>query len=211
MSGLQFAITGMRMEPHAAVPLLMAGLSVSQGLDAMPVHTMALRCQVLIEPRGRAYSRNEEARLLDLFGQVPRWASSLHPIVWQHVDRVLPGFDAEGKIELPLTCSSDLDVGPIRYFHALEDGEVPLLFQYSGTVYRQTDHGYAIERIGWHQENRYRMPVSLWYDVMERYHPGTTWLRLSRCTMDELLAYKSKAGLTTMNEVVASLLQGVNA
>ena len=50
-----------------------------------PVHAVALRCQIRIEPQRRRYDADEEARLVELFGETPQWGDSLRPFLWTHV------------------------------------------------------------------------------------------------------------------------------
>ena len=57
-----------------------------------PVHAIALRCQVRIEPLRRAYSDDEAAGLADLFGPRERWANTQRTFLWQHSAAMVPGF-----------------------------------------------------------------------------------------------------------------------
>ena len=68
MTELGFAVTGVRAEPHAATPTLAFGLHIETA-PPTPIHSIALRCQLRIEPQRRRYSDSEEARLLELFGE----------------------------------------------------------------------------------------------------------------------------------------------
>ena len=65
-----------RPEPYAASPALTARLHLEDRGPA-PVHAVALRAQVRLEPQRRAYSADEAAGLTDLFGSRERWASTL--------------------------------------------------------------------------------------------------------------------------------------
>ena len=60
-----------------------------------------------------------------------------------------------------------------KYFHALRDGEVPLEFLFSGTVF-YLDDGDLLRaaRIPWDTEATYRMPVRVWQDVMDALLPA---------------------------------------
>ena len=64
---LDFSVLDIRPEPYAAAPALAARLQVTEH-SGEQVHAMALRCQLRIEPRRRAYSDAEKADLGDLFG-----------------------------------------------------------------------------------------------------------------------------------------------
>ena len=56
------------------------------------VHALALRCQVRIEPIRRLYSDAEAAKVVDLFGDRPRWGSTMQPLQLAFLSQVLPGF-----------------------------------------------------------------------------------------------------------------------
>ena len=55
VTGLTFTVLDVVPEPYAAVPILAARIRVSAPEDE-PVHAIALRCQVRIEPLRRGYS-----------------------------------------------------------------------------------------------------------------------------------------------------------
>ena len=49
----------------------------------------------------------------------------------------------------------------------------------SGTVfYSGADGRLQVGRIGWDKEARYRLPVAVWREMMDRHFPGAAWLRL---------------------------------
>ena len=56
-----------RPEPYAVTPILSARVGIASVGDE-PVHAIALRAQVRIEPGRRGYTDDESAGLLDLFG-----------------------------------------------------------------------------------------------------------------------------------------------
>ena len=49
MSPVSFEVVGARVEPYAAVPTLMLRLRITAA-DEPPVHAIALRSQIMIEP-----------------------------------------------------------------------------------------------------------------------------------------------------------------
>ena len=92
-----------------------------------------------------------------------------------------------------MPCSYDMEVLASKYFDALEDGEVPLEFLFSGTVFYAGAGGLLqIARISWEQEAEYRLPVSVWKETMEAHFRGTAWLRLGKERFDRLCAFKSR-------------------
>ena len=208
MSSLSFEVLGVRAEPHAAVPTLALELRLTDA-DAEPVHAVALRCQIMIEPQRRHYEPAEQARLVELFGDTPRWGDTLRPFLWTHVGTVVTGFTGTTEIDLPLTCTYDFEVAAAKDLHGLDDGEVPLLLLFSGTVFHASvsGTGFAAGPVAWHEEARFRLPVSVWRDVMDRYFPNAGWLRVSRETLDALARFKSARALPTWDEALEQLLK----
>src|SRR5262249_33564483 len=154
------------VEPYAAVPTLMFGLHIEDGGEA-PIESISLRCQIRIEPMRRRYSPDEERRLVELFGETPRWGDTLKPFLWTHVSMVVPGFTAQTNIAMPVACTYDLDVAAAKYFHGLDDGEIPALFLFSGTVFARGPAGLRTVQVPWDKESPYRLPVRLWREMMD--------------------------------------------
>jgi hypothetical protein len=177
------------------------------------VHALALHAQVRIEPQRRSYDELEQDRLLDLFGEPTRWADTLHPFLWTHVDTMVSGFDGETVVDLPMACTYDFDVAGSKFLHGLEDGEVPLAFLFNGTVFTNGgaastgSTGFSAEPVPWNLECEYRLPVARWREVMDRYFPGGGWLRLDRGTIDRLQRYRVQQALPTWEQAVAALLK----
>ena len=212
MSSLSFEVLGARAEPHAAVPTLALRLRLTDADEQpvhAPVHAVALRCQIMIEPQHRRYEPAEQDRLVDLFGDAPRWGETLRPFLWTHVGTVITGFTATTEIDLPITCTYDFEVAAAKYLHGLDDGEVPLLLLFSGTVFRAAsgEAGFAAGPVAWHEEARFRLPVRVWRDVMDRYFPNAGWVRMSRETLDALTRFRSARALPTWDETFEQLLK----
>jgi Family of unknown function (DUF6084) len=90
-TGLTFTVLDVVPEPYAAVPILAARIRVSAPEDE-PVHAIALRCQVRIEPLRRGYSDDEAVALTDLFGPRERWATTQRTSLWPHGAAMVPAF-----------------------------------------------------------------------------------------------------------------------
>ena len=207
MSSLSFEVLGARAEPHAAVPTLALRLRLIEA-DAQAVHAVALRCQLMIEPQKRRYEPEEQARLVELFGETPRWGETLRPFLWTHVSTVVTGFHATTEIDLPITCTYDFEVAAAKYLHGLDSGEIPILLLFSGTIFRApAAGGMAASPVAWHEEASYRLPVHVWRDVMDRYFPNSGWLRVSRDTLDALTRFKARRALPTWEEAFEQLLK----
>ena len=54
---------------------------------------------------------------------------------------LVPSFTGATEFELPVPCTYDLEVAATKYLYALPDGEVPLSFHFSGTVFYRGDDG----------------------------------------------------------------------
>jgi hypothetical protein len=203
---LTFRVTGARAEPYAASPLLVIALEVTDA-EGDDVRVVGLRCQIRIEPRQRPYTEDEAARLTDLFGERPRWAETMQPLLWTHVSVVVPGFRRRTQVDLQVPCSYDFEVAAAKFFHALDAGEIPLRLLFSGTVFTQREHTVGIEPVPWHAEVAYQLPVAVYRDVIDRHFPGSAWLRLPRDTFDALHLFKSRRGLPSWAEAIEALLR----
>lgn len=175
--------------------------------DGGTVHALALRCQLRIEPQRRRYTTEEEERLYELFGEAPRWGDSLRPFLWTHTSTTIPGFTGSTEFHLPVECTYDFEVAAAKYLHALSGGEIPLILLFSGTIFKRGETGFAAEPISWQQEASYRMPVSVWRDVMDMYFPNSAWLRIRRDTLDQLQRFKASRALPTWDQAFDELLK----
>jgi hypothetical protein len=206
MSPVSFEIVGARVEAYAAVPTLVLRLRIVAA-DSQPVHALALRSQIMIEPKRRHYDENEERRLVELFGDTPRWGDTLNPFLWTNVSLTVTGFTGETEVDLPITCTYDFEIAAAKYMHSLDGGEIPIVAMFSGTVFGKSAAGLNAAPVSWSEEASYRIPVSLWRDMMDLYFPNTGWLRISRETLDALQQYKTGRALLTWDETFERLLK----
>ena len=106
-----------------------------------------------------------------------------------------------------------MEVGSSKYLHAVRDGEIPLVFLFSGTIFRAGKAGeagqgaFVVEPISWDMEASYRMPASTWQAAMDQFFPGGGWVRLQRDTLDRLQAFRGGQAVTTWDETIDALLQ----
>jgi hypothetical protein len=205
MAKLIFGCAGASAVPYAATPTLLFRLTITEGLGER-VDAIALRCQIRIEPHRRTYSADEAKRLHDLFGDTERWAETVKPIQLATVSVMVPAFTGETEVGLEVPCTYDLEVASGRYLQGLDDGTVPLLLLFSGTVFTSAEGRLRVELISWSSEASYRMPVSVWQDVVNQHFPGSAWLRVSRDTLDALSAFKAARALPTWDATLAALL-----
>jgi hypothetical protein len=203
---LAFSIEAAGVLEHAALPTLRFDLRIDSGGSA--VRSLALNVQLRIAATGRSYSECERERLLDLFGLPEQWGRSLRSLHWTNLSVQVPAFTGATVVELPVTCSYDLEVAASRYFDALAGGEVPLEFLFGGTLFHTGEDGrLQVSPIAWSQEAEYRLPVAVWRELMDRHFPGSAWLRLSRDAFERLRAYRARNALADWDETVESLLR----
>jgi hypothetical protein len=205
MPELAFTVVDIEPEPYAATPTLLARIRVEETTGER-VHALALRAQVRIQPQRRRYDDTEEQALLDLFGGRARFAQTLKPFPWLHTSTVAQGFTGATEITLPLPCTYDFEVAGTTYLHALRDGEVPLLFLFSGTVFTRGTTGFSVAQVPWDAEADHRMPIAVWRDLMESTFPGSEWVRMSRDVVDALAHFRHVRGLTSWDAAVTALL-----
>ena len=207
MPDLSFEIESAEVLEYAAVPSLVFKLRV-ENLDGEPIRSVSLNTQVRIAATQRHYEASEQERLLELFGEPHRWKDTLRSLLWTHTVIQVPQFSGSTGADMPITCTYDLEVAATKYFHALEDGEVPLEFLFSGTVFYTGEGGrLQTARISWEKEAEFRMPVRLWKEMMDHYFPNSAWIRLRKDAFDQLYSYKARMGFLTWEAAVEALLR----
>jgi Family of unknown function (DUF6084) len=210
MPELSFQIEHAEVVPFAMVPQLAFKLRVTNHKADEVIHTVALRCQVQIETTRRRYTELEQESLHDLFGEPKRWGQTLKTFLWTHANVMIPAFQESAEIDIPVPCSFDFNVAATKFFAGIEDGEIPLCVQFSGTVFYAEDGGsLQVAPIPWDKEARFRLPVKLWKDLMDAYYPGTAWLCLEREVFERLYRFKVERGIPTWEQVLEGLLQEV--
>ena len=207
MPNLDFRVEGAEVPEFAAAPSLIFKLRL-ENLEEEPIRSVALNTQIRIAATQRHYEAAEQERLLELFGEPHRWKDTLRSLLWTHTVLQVPRFSGSTVVDMPVTCTYDLEVVATKYFFALEDGEVPLEFLFSGTVFYAAEGGrLQTARISWEKEAEFRLPVRLWKEMMERYFPNSAWIRLHRDAFDQLYDYKIRMGLPTWEATVEALLR----
>jgi hypothetical protein len=202
---LVFDCVGARADRYAVTPSMILTLRISE-TSGQRVEAIALRCQIRIEPARRRYSEAEAARLSDLFGETQRWAETLKPVQFTTVSIMVPGFTGSTELDLPIPLTYDMEIGATRYFAGLEDGEVPLLLLFSGTVFGTTEGRLSVQQVPWSKEATFRLPVATWRQAIDAHFPNSAWIKISNSTFDELLRFKTRAALPTWEATVLALL-----
>lgn len=205
MTDLTFTVLDVVAEPYTATPQLNARIGIAND-DDEPIHAIALRCQIRIDPLRRPYSDDEADGLADLFGPRQRWVNTQRTFLWQHSTAMVQGFTGVTEFSLPLECTYDFEVAASKYLHALRDGAIPLLFLFSGTVFVKGERGFSVRQVSWECEARHDMPVAVWSDLIRQHYPNAGWVRLGHDTVTALAAYKSARGMLDFEDAVATLL-----
>jgi hypothetical protein len=203
MPDLQVAIESAEVVQYAAAPLLTFKVRITNNPSEETIHTVALRAQIQIEVTRRKYDASEQARLLDLFGEPDRWGQTLRNMLWTHASVVVPRFTGSVLADIPVPCSFDFNIAATKYFYGVASGDLPLCFQFSGTVFYQgADEPLQVAPISWDKEAKYRLPVKVWKDLMDVYYPNSAWLALQRDTFEKLYQFKMREGIPTWEEAL---------
>jgi hypothetical protein len=208
MPDLNFEVVGVEVPAYAAVPTLIFKLRVSNADEQEHIHSVLLRSQIQLSVNRRRYSPEAQAQLLEIFGEPPRWGDTLRPLLWTHTNVVVPQFTESTVVEMPVVCTYDFEVVATKYFSALGDGDIPLIFLFSGTIFYEGEEGnLQVAQISWSKEASYRFPVSFWQEMIARYFPNSTFIRLHKDVFDQLYRFKATHGLPTWEDVITRLLQ----
>ena len=92
-----------------------------------------------------------------------RWGTTMQALQLAFLSQVLPGFAGETATS---TCrcraATTSTSPPTSYLAALEEGEVPLLLLFSGTVFTGAPGTIEVSPVAWHKETRAGLPVKAW-------------------------------------------------
>jgi hypothetical protein len=219
---LDFKIENVEAVPYAQSPQLAFKLLIQQthpedrpavqslhtvSFHSVSIHSVILRCQLRLEPARRRYSPDEQQQLGELFGEPHRWGQTVRSTLWTNVSVSVPPFTHEIRVNLVVPCTYDFNVASTKYFAALSQGEVPLSFLFSGTIFYAADDGsFQVEQISWEKEAEFRLPVSVWRTMMDMYYPNTAWLCLRQDVFDRLSSYRINTAMPTWEQAIEKLL-----
>src|SRR2546426_7364543 len=208
MPDLSFEVINAEVAAYSALPTLIFKMRIANSIQEEHIQNVNLKCQIMLSVTQRRYKAAEKAKLRELFGEPERWGQTLRTFLWTHVTTVVPRFSGSTIVDLPVPCTYDFEVVSTKYFNALEDGEIPLTFLFSGTIFYLGEQGnLQIGQISWSKEASYRLPVALWKEVIATYFPNSAWIRLHKDVFDQLYQYKITHGLITWEDVLVRLLQ----
>ncbi len=205
MPDLRFQVEDVVPTPNAASPQLSFKLRITNA-EPEPIHSIALRAQVQVEPVRRRYTPEEQQKLKTLFGEPEQWSKSLLPLLWANVNVNVGAFTGSTLIDLPVPCTFDFNVAMTKYIYGLEGGELPTSLLFSGTVFHAGQMALQIAQIPWDREASYRVPVRVWKEMMDLYYPNGAWIQLRRDVFERLYEFKSHNGLPTWEQTVERML-----
>lgn len=196
-----------RSEPYAVAPTLIFKLRIAE-MTGAAIEAIALRVQIRIEAQKRRYAPVEAERLQELFGEPARWGDTLKPLHFANLTLMAPRFTGSVETELTVPCTYDFEVASTKYFHALEEGEIPFVFLFSGTVFTKTEDGFSVSQVPWNKEASFRLPARVWREAMDASFPNTGWIRMRRETIDAFQRFKARQAMTSWDDAMTALLAG---
>lgn len=172
-----------------------------------PVFMIALSAVVTVEPSKRAYDEATRAKLVELFGEPERWATTTVNFRWTSLDALVPAFTGTTELDLSIPCTYDHEVAATKYFHGLADGQAPIRFHFSGRIYYDGGDGrLQYVQVPWDCSVRFSMPVEAWKGAIAEAYPFRGWIPLDTETIDRLQRLKVERGLPTFDAAVGELL-----
>lgn len=207
MPDLSFEIVSAAPARDMITPAISFDLRLTNSFPEQKIHALMLRCQIQIEVARRRYNPAEQAQLRDLFDDPSRWGDTLRAMTWANLSLSVPPFAESTVCPLIVPCSFDFSIATAKYFHGIEDGQVPLTFLFSGSVFHDTGEGVLqVAPISWNKEARFRLPVKVWKSLMDLHYPNAVSLNLRRDVFDELYRFKMGLGLATFEEAIQRML-----
>lgn len=206
---LSFTVTGVEPVRFAAVPTLGFHIELTR-LGGGPVQSVTLTTEIRIAAARRRYDAAEKELLAELFGEPQQWGTTMRALPWTRTTTVVAPFTDSTTVDLPVACNHDVELAVTKYFHAVRDGDVPLDFLFSGTIFYTGQAGQLrTAQISWSTDTSFRMPGQLWQEMMDKCSPGHSWLRLSGDRFERLYAYKVRHALVSWDATVDALLEHV--
>src|ERR1700722_8762347 len=141
MPDLNFRVMGVEPAARGLAPLLHFHFEVTHTPETEVVQAVILQAQIQIQSVHRPYDDEEKEKLIDLFGTPDRWGQTLRNRLWTHANATVRPFVQTTEAVLPIQCTYDLNVLATKFFYALKEGEIPLLFLFSGTVFYAAPDG----------------------------------------------------------------------
>ncbi|MGI9019644.1 MAG: DUF6084 family protein [Solirubrobacterales bacterium] len=206
-----FTVAGVGHVERAASPTLRFDIDATES-TGRSIYTVALTAMIEIEPSKRRYDDAERERLVELFGEPERWASTTSSLRWAQAQVLVPSFNDSARFALELPCTYDHEVGATKYLNGLSGGTCPLRFHFNGTVIWEGDDGrMQLTQVPWDCSARFDMPASAWRVMMEESYPFRGWIALDKATIERLERRKAERAAPTMDATVSELLDSAPA
>jgi hypothetical protein len=186
---------------------LVFDLRISNPFPEQTIQSAIVRCQIQIEVARRRYESSEQSLLRELFDDPARWGDTLRPLTWTNTFFNIPGFSGVTTYALPVPCTFEWNTATAKYFYGLVDGDIPLTFLFSGSVfYSVADGPLQVAPISWNKEARFRLPLQIWRDLRDLHYPNVTPVMLQRDVFDDLYRFKISKGFATFEEAIRQML-----
>jgi hypothetical protein len=204
--GLKLEIAAVRAVEHQAVPTITFSMDISDG-SGREVFMAGLSIQIQIEPAKRVYDLESKKKLEELFGDPHRWTTTAQRMLWTIESVLVPSFTGKTTVDVPVLCNYDVELAAAKYFYSVSDGEIPLAFHFNGSVYYAGDEGkLQVVQVPWDTVADFKMPISVWREMMDSYYPYRGWVPVHRDTLDALQRLKAKRGAPTFDAAISELL-----
>lgn len=208
MPDLDLRITDVEPAARGMAPLLLFHLEVTNSPAEEEIQSATLQVQIQFQCPQRAYNSSEKEKLVELFGMPERWGQTLRNRLWTLATATLGSFRGSTTARMAVPCSFDLNVSAAKYFYGIEEGDVPLLFLFSGTVFYSAQDGrLQAQRISHEKECKWRMPARVWRELMDHHWPNSAWIAMHRDVFDRLCEFKRRNGLPTWEQTFERLLE----
>ncbi len=207
MPDLKFQITGVEPTTRGLAPLLGFKVEVTNSPADECIQAVLLSAQIQFQCPQRTYSGPEKEKLIELFGPPEMWGQSLRNRLWSQANTTVCAFRGKANGVLQVPCTFDLNIAATKYIYALEQGNVPLLFLFNGSVFYEAEGQLKVEPISWDSECVYQMPVSTWRSLMDQHYPNSAWFYLEREVFDRLYEFKRRGAFLNWEQTIDSLLQ----
>ncbi|HXU20553.1 MAG TPA: DUF6084 family protein [Verrucomicrobiae bacterium] len=206
MPDLLFKIEDVKAMSDSATPVLVFSLRVENTLKDEDVRSVSLNCQLHIHPARRRYEAAEQSALADLFGERERWGKTLRRLYWTGVTVTVPAFCANTVVDVRVPCTFDFNIAATKYCAALEQGDIPVVWVFSGMVFYLANGALQMAPVSWSREAEFRIAAAVWKEMMALYYPNSAWLSLRKDVFERLRRYKARHGLLTWEQAMEHVL-----
>src|SRR5581483_951730 len=116
MPDLDFQVAGVEPASNGLTPLLHFKLRITGADPQDQFHAVLLNAQIQIQPAQRAYTPDEQAKLVELFGEPKRWSKPCRNLLGAHTTAIVGFFTGPTEPALAFPFSFDRNVAPENFF-----------------------------------------------------------------------------------------------